>query len=255
MPKKEKQGVNLHRSPLQRICRIFCCCFHIQEADGGSLPPARPSRAPRPRQHRQPSKPKYTESWIPPYTPAEIAHDLRVQLCRPLSKRDESGYIYVFWLAPKGITTRMAPAAFFSSMIAAKQTRSMREAIKALAAKPTETHPGTIRLKIGRSNNVQRRLNEWTRQCSHNVALVRCYPSQQEKGMASKVPYCHRVEHLIHIELRDRRIRNQGKCSQCGRKHREWFEIKADETEPRKVDACIRRWIMWGQIQARNSLR
>src|SRR5207302_4583550 len=33
-----------------------------------------------------------------------------------------------------------------------------------------------ILLKIGRANNVQRRLHEWSTQCGYNLSLIRFYP-------------------------------------------------------------------------------
>jgi hypothetical protein len=109
-----------------------------------------------------------------------------------------------------------------------------------------------ILLKIGRASNVQRRLNEWTRQCGHNLSLIRYYPYQASSPSTSdpsptprKVPHAHKVERLIHIELAGNRAQGSGKCTNCGREHREWFEVVASRDGVRVVDEVIRRWVDW----------
>lgn len=62
-----------------------------------------------------------------------------------------------------------------------------------------------------------------------------------------KVPHVHRVERLIHLELADIRMRDLGRCPECGKEHREWFEIEAEKEALRKVDECVRRWISWAE--------
>lgn len=125
-----------------------------------------------------------------------------------------------------------------------------------------------MRLKIGRTSNVQRRLNEWSRQCSHHLTLIRYYPytpstpspaglqpgGNQENGSAAlkpgrKVPHVHRVERLIHLELGDVRVRDMVRCQECGKEHREWFEVPADKQALKRVDECIRRWVEWAERQ------
>lgn len=69
------------------------------------------------------------------------------------------------------------------------------------------------------------------------------------EGAGRKVPYVHRVEHLIHTELGDKRVRDLGKCPECGKEHKEWFEIRAEKEELRRVDECIRRWVSWAESQ------
>ncbi|KAJ5833516.1 hypothetical protein N7474_001827 [Penicillium riverlandense] len=153
--------------------------------------------------------------------------------------------------------------------------------LNALSSNPTATAPGTVRLKIGRAINVHRRLTEWTRQCSNDLTLIRYYPyspststttptPQQSPSSAwlspsrhnhpqqrptssetltltsgRKVPHVHRVERLIHIELADLRVRDLGPCAECGKEHREWFEIEACKDALRRVDECVRRWVSW----------
>lgn len=57
----------------------------------------------------------------------------------------------------------------------------------------------------------------------------------------------HRVERLIHLELGDLRVRDLGQCPECGKEHREWFEVEAEKESLRRVDECIRRWVSWAE--------
>ncbi|KAL4967515.1 uncharacterized protein BDV14DRAFT_26114 [Aspergillus stella-maris] len=120
--------------------------------------------------------------------------------------------------------------------------------------------PGTVRLKIGRTSNVSRRLNEWSKQCSNDLTLLRYYPYAPNRGVdggrahaklqpGRKMPAVHRVERLIHLELEEMRIRHMGPCADCGKEHKEWFEVGAEREALRAVDACIRRWVRWAHTQ------
>lgn len=128
----------------------------------------------------------------------------------------------------------------------------------------------TILLKIGRANNVQRRLNEWQRQCGYNLSLVRYYPYVPSSGRSPsrspspnpgagagagavprKMPHSHKVERLVHIELQGRglRVLDRDKCEACGREHREWFEVEASRSAVALVDEVVRRWSDWDEAQ------
>jgi hypothetical protein len=74
--------------------------------------------------------------------------------------------------------------------------------------------------------------------------------SSETSTLASgrKVPHVHRVERLIHIELADLRVRDLGPCGECGKEHREWFEIEACKDALRRVDECVRRWVAWAGV-------
>jgi hypothetical protein len=218
---------------------------------------------------------------------------LLTELAKPISDADEEGYIYMFWVTPPKSTPRGSdpsgpaqppvPRDIASSLLPQShhkddtlrppaQPRSVSDAIRAardlnaLTKNPTSTSPGTLRLKIGRANNVHRRLVEWTRQCSHDLTLIRYYPYTPSSSTSSsparvppsrtpaaalvpggKVPHVHRVERLIHLELANLRVRDLGQCTECGKEHREWFEVEAQKDALRKVDECIRRWISWGE--------
>lgn len=213
-------------------------------------------------------------SWVPSTLSPQMTSLLLTELAKPISDADETGYIYMFWVTPSSPSP--PPPDIASSLFPPTPTqsqspnhrRSVSDAIRAadglnaLASKPSNKTPGTIRLKIGRTSNVQRRLNEWTRQCSHNLTLIRYYPytpstpslspgrncsAQLEPGR--KVPHVHRVERLIHIELNDIRVRDLERCGECNRTHREWFEIAAEKDQLRRVEECIRRWVRWGESQ------
>ena len=135
-------------------------------------------------------------------------------------------------------------------------------------APSTPTAQKTILLKIGRASNVQRRMNEWTRQCGYNLSLIRYYPylptspssprtpskfspSQSQNPPLTppltprKVPHAHRVERLIHIELADKRVKRL--CESCGKEHREWFEVEASRRGVAGVDEVVRRWVGWAE--------
>ena len=225
----------------RRVRKTYCCCFEVWETEYGDMPPAR-------------LRPQLDTGRKRPLIPPTVSHNttvqLRAELSKPLSDKDEPGYIYIFWLTPEEAlpqSRRGRPPAelFFSSTSSLSDAIRSNQDIRAFVSKPTSTNPGTIRLKIGRASNVQRRLNEWTRQCSYNVTLIRFYPYTSSQNVPRKVPYVHRVEHLIHTELNDKRVRDMEKCPECGKQHKEWFEIKADKDELRRVDECIRRWVAW----------
>ncbi|KAJ5754686.1 hypothetical protein N7533_004229 [Penicillium manginii] len=262
---------------------------HGQIPSSGQQKPSRPS-APTPRKSSQAGSPS---SWIPSNLDPQTTSILLTELAKPISDADEEGYIYMFWVTPPKSTPRGSdpsgpaqppvPRDIASSLLPQShhkddtlrppaQPRSVSDAIRAardlnaLTKNPTSTSPGTLRLKIGRANNVHRRLVEWTRQCSHDLTLIRYYPYTPSSSTSSsparvppsrtpaaalvpggKVPHVHRVERLIHLELANLRVRDLGQCTECGKEHREWFEVEAQKDALRKVDECIRRWISWGE--------
>lgn len=233
----------------------------------------RNSTRPTPQSNRHSSQTQTLLAWIPPTLSPQTTSLLLTELAKPISNADDAGYIYMFWVTPS--EQPPPPRDVASSLLPPVDTRptnsrSVSEAIRAagdlnaLTSKPSSKTPGTIRLKIGRTSNVQRRLNEWTRQCSHNLTLIRYYPytpsspspSPRRNGgggggleAGRKVPHVNRVERLIHIELRDIRVSDLGRCNECNREHREWFEIAAEKNELRRVEECIRRWVQWGERQ------
>ncbi|KAI9040644.1 uncharacterized protein KD926_007860 [Aspergillus affinis] len=290
---------------------ICCCFEVIEEEDlpvparPVQSPPSQPAPQPQMTQVSTPPVDRARQKdpimkWIPPTLSDQTTTVLASELEKPISDADEPGYIYMFWMTPTdgtnnngnemtrsgsgGPPTR-APTRELASSLLAPETGSSRHQnprrisdalqtareMNSLTTNPTETSPGTLRLKIGRANNVQRRLNEWSRQCSHELTLIRYYPytpstpspspspSPARHGAAGrhaspgglqagrKVPHVHRVERLIHLELADVKARDLGKCPDCGKEHREWFEVPADKASLKRVDDCIRRWVEWAE--------
>lgn len=226
-------------------------------------PPQTPSRPSlQSSQNSSSSQTKTLLSWIPATLTPQTTSALLTELAKPISEADEPGYIYMFWVTPTTTTRSGPPSAEVASSLlpAPSTTRSRRVSdalqtardLNALTSQPTRHSPGAIRLKIGRTSNVQRRLNEWTRQCSHDLTLIRYYPYTPSASSAPslsgrKVPHVHRVERLIHLELGDIRVRDLGRCDECGKEHREWFEVAAEKSALKRVDDCIRRWVQWAE--------
>ncbi|KAL4916816.1 meiotically up-regulated gene 113-domain-containing protein [Aspergillus aurantiobrunneus] len=278
------------------------CCFDIIKEDEPLAPKPRPARPPgqakpaHPQQmHQVSTKPNSNTptaqktnnflQWIPPSLSPQTKSFLLTELTKPISAADEPGYIYMFWVTPSTSQKSNPPPLDIASSLLPSANRdisadpdesdespdqiqrsntAIRRArdLNTLSSNSTPTSPGTVRLKIGRTSNVTRRLNEWTRQCSNDLTLIRYYPyissSERRQGQGvgkaglepgRKVPHVHRVERLIHIELADIRARDLGPCQECGKEHREWFEVAAERTALKRVDECIRRWVRWAHTQ------
>jgi Meiotically up-regulated gene 113 len=70
-----------------------------------------------------------------------------------------------------------------------------------------------IHLKVGRATNLNRRMDQWGKQCGSKEQILRGFwPGGMDKGgvpmkglvqAGPKGPWCHRVERLVHIELSD----------------------------------------------------
>ncbi|KAF2680618.1 DUF1766-domain-containing protein [Lentithecium fluviatile CBS 122367] len=247
----------------------------------------------------RPSETSMLLSYIPKSLNPQTASALLAELSKPISQHDEEGYIYIFWLTPESLGP--APSSTASTLLAPpsrpEQNRRTSDVLRQYSVRrPQRPRPGTARqrsgdenaitpekdnilLKIGRANNVTRRMNEWTRQCGYSLSLVRYYPyvsstpspSPNPSPHASpantrrqsynsqrpsdptrrvsegvrKVPHAHRVERLVHIELGDQRVTK--KCDACGKDHREWFEVDASREGVTKVDDVIKRWVAWAE--------
>ncbi|EEH36915.1 hypothetical protein PAAG_07333 [Paracoccidioides lutzii Pb01] len=208
-------------------------------------------------------------SWIPNSLSPITTSTLLKELSEPISDADEPGYIYMCWVTPQTTNTSLPTPELASSLIPSlvdngnSRSYSTSEIMRSAGITPNKVHDpqrntatDTIILKIGRSSNVHRRMNQWKDQCAHNLTLMRYYPhvpsstSVQSESLAPprKVPHTHRVERLVHLELADRRVKLQEPCSCCGRKHKEWFEIRADREQLRIVDECVRRWVRWSEM-------
>ena len=235
-------------------------------------------------------------SYIPTNLTPATASILLTELAKPLTPSDhEPGYIYIFWLTPRTVPQ---PAANAASSLLAPPSRSERagnarrtsdvlrdfaevtstsESNRAVSKDSGREHPPkrkTIMLKIGRASNVHRRMVQWTKQCGHNITLLRYYPhashtspspspspprsrrlspspsdnsipphSSASPSPPQKAPLIPRVERLIHLELQDKRVMRS--CEGCSKEHREWFEVEASREGVRAVDECVRRWVRW----------
>jgi len=201
-------------------------------------------------------------SLIPSSASPQTTALLLSELAKPVSESDDDGFIYMFWLTPE-LLSSTPPSEAASSLLTPPSRpnpgqRRTSDILNTFASTvPNTSNKKTILLKIGRAQNIQRRLNQWTRQCGYNLSLIRYYPYHATTLSASnanepprtprKVPNAHKVERLIHIELNDRRPQGSGKCGVCGREHREWFEVEASRDGVKAVDEVVRRWVDWGE--------
>ena len=266
----EKQALHEYARPPRRkqpkprsTLAILCCIGEADESIRGPRPVKvnAQASATRPPIARDPSsRTGELLSYIPKTASPQTASLLLTELAKPFSESDDEGYIYMFWLTPEDLPT--APTEAAPSLLAPPsrpQPGHIRtsDVLNAFAA--TTPNKKTILLKIGRAQNVQRRLNQWTRQCGYNLSLIRFYPYHNSPSTTSvnkvprtprKVPNAHKVERLIHIELSGKRSQHEGKCGVCGREHREWFEIEASREGVKAVDEIVRRWVDWGEKAA-----
>ncbi|KAI4799718.1 DUF1766-domain-containing protein [Aureobasidium sp. EXF-8845] len=201
--------------------------------------------------------------FIPGHLPPQTASLLLTELSKPISPHDEAGYIYIFWLTETSTSSTPSNDTAASLLATAKSSargqRRPSDVMSAYTASKGATR--TIKLKIGRANNVHRRMNEWNRQCGYNLSLVRFYPyvsssspspspsrataANTSNQQVHKVPHAHRVERLVHLELGDKRVKRD--CQACGREHKEWFEIEATAEGVAAVDEVVRRWVKWAE--------
>ena len=227
-----------------------------------SIPSTNPSRPPAQQHHS--SHTQSLLSLIPTMLSPQTTSLLLAELAKPVSPHDEEGYIYMFWLTDSALEAPDSRAASSLLSDSAANTPNGRRKSDILVQrsnnKNASSKPRTILLKIGRASNVQRRMNEWNRQCGHNLTLIRFYPyisnarSPSRPNSSSppaspatphKVPYAHKVERLIHLELAERRVKHD--CESCGKEHREWFEVESSRDGLRGIDEVIRRWTEWGR--------
>ncbi|EXJ80392.1 hypothetical protein A1O1_08536 [Capronia coronata CBS 617.96] len=238
-----------------------------------SIPQTPSSRATRPEPSATPSSHSHTQtllSVIPSHLSPQTTSLLLAELSRPISPADEAGYIYIFWLTPETEASRPDDETASSlldddddpqvSTARSQRTNQTLTRYASVRHAQSRSQPGpqrTITLKIGRAANVHRRMSQWTKQCGQNISLIRYYPytgssnhshSRSTPIQGRKVPHVHRVERLIHLELAERRV-VKSECGQCGREHREWFEIEASRSGLKGVDEVVRRWVAWAERQ------
>lgn len=199
-------------------------------------------------------------SLIPSGLPPQTIAALMVEVSRPLTDTDlkTSGYIYIFWLTPESdgegpdsdmASTVLDDASPGRGNIQDQMLERYSSQKRASTSRNLDNQPSrTVLLKIGRAINVHRRMNQWQKQCGHNITLLRYYPNDQaaKSSGPDPTPLLPRVERLIQMELAGSRSK-QEKCESCGREHREWFEVDASRKGIREVDECVRRWVNWGR--------
>lgn len=237
--------------------------------------PARPP--PRPTTHCSPPHTQTQNylSLIPPHLDPITTSALLLELSKPFARDNEAGFIYIFWLTPasEGSTPDDDIAStildgdldyqddFRASSSSHKNqqrditARSRARALDRYASvKKHDREAPKIMLKIGRAQNVHRRMTQWTKQCNQNITLVRYYPhytsvaADPRSPGGAKMPHVNRVERLIHLELRGMGMgKDAEKCADCGREHREWFEVSATKEGLRGVDSVVRRWVQWAE--------
>ena len=254
------------KRPTSRSSLALLCC--IGDVDRGKAPrPVKPSphNAPKSRMpDEQLHRPKIARgpssrellSLIPSSLSPQTTALLLAELAKPVSDFDEEGYIYMFWLTPDSLPSTPPSEAAPSLLSPPETSRRTSDVLNSFAS--TAADRKTILLKIGRTGNVQRRLNQWTRQCGYNLSLIRYYPYHPYLSSTSvdapttpkKVPNVHKVERLIHIELANKRALGSGRCARCGKEHREWFEVEARRTGVKAIDEVVRRWVDWAERQS-----
>lgn len=217
----------------------------------------------------RPDPPSQTQNFlslIPSTLSPQTTALLLAELAKPISPHDEEGYIYIFWLTDSTSTTpdpQAATSLLGDNIASTPNGRRKSDILQSHAARSRASGAGTstqapLLLKIGRASNVQRRMNEWTRQCGYSLSLIRFYPHVLSSSSPSppsrlssppaspsplKVPHAQKVERLIHLELAQQRVKRG--CGHCGKEHREWFEVESTREGLRKVDELVKRWTQW----------
>ncbi|KAF2191822.1 DUF1766-domain-containing protein [Zopfia rhizophila CBS 207.26] len=91
-------------------------------------------------------------------------------------------------------------------------------------------------VKIGFAADPEKRLKGWNKGCKETYE----FHEASYKNELIEVPHVHRVERLIHTELKDARM--QMKCKGCDKTHREWFQVT--EAHAIKVFQKWKDWIL-----------
>ncbi|KXH25700.1 hypothetical protein CSAL01_03673 [Colletotrichum salicis] len=199
-------------------------------------------------------------SLIPPSTDPQTASALMAELARPYGNSEEPGYIYMFWITPTS-KKEAAPVQEARSLLAPPspargvgRNRRSSDVVSAFAnANGGASGDNKMLIKIGRAQNVQRRMQQWTKQCSYEIEVLRYYPYLPGSSAASgqqprMTPHVHRVERLIHIELSGMGLHaGPITCAGCTSVHREWFEVQTSKKGIGAVDDVIRRWVDWDE--------
>jgi len=206
------------------------CYQHAKEinlATGFYLSPANPSAS--------------TRSWIefsnyiPTSLPPNLIARIRTNMISPLSSSDLSsdnkGYIYIYELRDRRLTTLNGDQ--------------------------------FICLKVGRAKNVFKRMSEWRSQCQSKEPVLRYFaPETKDERDGKKdqvlmsgvgrtervgIKGSHRWERLIHLNLAEWRVKE--KCGDCGSVHQEIFLLPDDDGKG--FERCrdeVRKWEEWERL-------
>ncbi|KAH7053323.1 meiotically up-regulated gene 113-domain-containing protein [Macrophomina phaseolina] len=270
-----------YRLPVQKSepgfwASLCCLCLggEDEEYEIPSRPAASPSNSDNPTERLL--------SFIPSTVSPQTASAIMAEASKPISAKDEPGFIYIFWLTE--MTGQSAPSdRDASSLLSPGESRpgagsrnpsdmlrqysvNQNSSSRSPGGRAKKDNKSHILLKIGRANNVHRRMKEWESQCGKTPSLVRFYPYVPSPRSSSggspdnvvapkgdgtdaegvrKVPHVHRVERLIHIELAEQRVLRT--CDVCGREHKEWFEVEATKEGVLAVDEVVKRWVKWAE--------
>ncbi|KJZ77206.1 hypothetical protein HIM_03527 [Hirsutella minnesotensis 3608] len=236
--------------PKQRLS--FCFCFSVPLDEVQEAAPPRPRPMPRPLQQHAPS------ASVPDFGKPQHKQRISASTAAPeknthASKNSTASQTAQFkTLIPDSLDSVTASA------LMAELCRPPSDVVSQFADAGEKGGHGKMLLKIGRAANVQRRMNQWQRQCGHDIEMLRYYPYLPGSSDASATgqmprmtPHCRRIERLIHIELSGMGLRAAlSTCEACGRDHREWFEVDPSRDAVGKVDEVIRRWVNWDETTA-----
>ncbi|KZV88587.1 hypothetical protein EXIGLDRAFT_839120 [Exidia glandulosa HHB12029] len=181
--------------------------------------------------------------WISPLTSAQTQKAIRLEMVKEISPSDPPGFIYVYKVEE-------------------------------------DSHDGALVLKIGRSNNVTRRIGEWEKQCGKTLVVLGFWPA-----VAPMCKCSGRVERLSQLELADvsvyapymaeaerppppdkKRVRVKSitalarppnGCDKCGEQHREIFTFLLPSEGPYKdeqvfydvfIKSSVGKWVRFGNL-------
>lgn len=139
----------------------------------------------------------YSLVFIPGCLERSMQVVLRHLMRKSAAKSDGPGFIYALkWIGES--FSDFVPICFAT-------TRSLLD----------HSDPDLIRIKVGRSNDVARRLSEHRRRCPSARPIL--------LGRSCLSPHCDRLERLIHVELADRAAQSYpagrtaplAKCKDC----------------------------------------
>ncbi|KAL2864974.1 GIY-YIG nuclease family protein [Aspergillus lucknowensis] len=162
------------------------------------------------------------------------------------SQYPETGEAQVNKLSPSG---RLVPPQVFQRHKAALSKEPIQTELRKYLTRPlasmdsTQTgfiyvfwYPGGFgHVKIGHAKDVEKRMNEWSKQCGRKTEKY--FPCEQAD--LEPVPHRLRVEQLVHAELARYR-REEPRCEKCGGRHVEWFEVDVSF-----AISVVRKWVNW----------